>query len=167
MNIGANIVALRKKNNITQEALASQMGVTAAAVSKWENNGTFPDLLMLCALADFFQVTTDELLGRNVKPICIAVASDSQALANQVQALAQRYGCRVGHLIWGDLNDALEAIRKDDEVTHLLCSFDKPIPEAEMPQIPNVQLIEAHCDNAPEEALAIFEMFLQHLPQRR
>jgi transcriptional regulator with XRE-family HTH domain len=65
MNIGRKILELRKQINITQEELASELGVTAAAVSKWENNYTLPDILMLGALADFFNVTTDELLDRN------------------------------------------------------------------------------------------------------
>ena len=67
MNIGKIILDLRRKQNITQEELAAELGVTAAAVSKWENGYTLPDILMLCALADFFQVTADELLGRNTK----------------------------------------------------------------------------------------------------
>ena len=37
MNIGRNILELRKQKNITQEELAAELGVTAAAVSKWEN----------------------------------------------------------------------------------------------------------------------------------
>ena len=38
MNIGNNISALRKKKGITQEELANELGVSAQAVSKWENN---------------------------------------------------------------------------------------------------------------------------------
>ena len=37
MNIGKTIFELRKAKNVTQEALAAELGVTAAAVSKWEN----------------------------------------------------------------------------------------------------------------------------------
>ena len=36
MNIGFNIRRLRNENGMTQEQLASRMGVTSAAVSKWE-----------------------------------------------------------------------------------------------------------------------------------
>ena len=61
MNFGKNLSELRKRENITQEALAADLGVTAAAVSKWENGNTLPDILMLCALAEYFQVTTDAL----------------------------------------------------------------------------------------------------------
>lgn len=65
MNIGHKILMLRKQQNITQEKLAAEMGVSIAAVSKWETGNSMPDIVMLCALADFFKVTTDELLGRN------------------------------------------------------------------------------------------------------
>lgn len=65
MNLGNQIQMLRKLNNITQEKLAAEMGVSIAAVSKWETSNAMPDIVMLCALADFFHVTTDELLGRN------------------------------------------------------------------------------------------------------
>ena len=64
MNIGNQIQKLRKQKDITQEILASEMGVSVAAVSKWENGNSMPDIVMLCALSDYFQVTTDELLGR-------------------------------------------------------------------------------------------------------
>ena len=64
MNLGKTILELRKAKNVTQEDMAAQLGVTAAAVSKWENDYTLPDIPMLCAIADYFQVTTDELLSR-------------------------------------------------------------------------------------------------------
>lgn len=64
MNLGKNIYELRKERGVTQEGLAAELGVTAAAVSKWEKGNTLPDVLMVCALADFFGVSTDELLGR-------------------------------------------------------------------------------------------------------
>ena len=44
MNIGNNISALRKKKGITQEELANELGVSAQAVSKWENNSSCPDV---------------------------------------------------------------------------------------------------------------------------
>lgn len=64
MNLGKTILDLRKAKNVTQDEMAAELGVTAAAVSKWENGYTLPDILMLCAIADYFQVTTDELLNR-------------------------------------------------------------------------------------------------------
>ena len=61
--LGARIVAHRKKAGLTQDKLAEQLGVTAQAVSKWENDQSCPDITMLPKLAELFHTTTDELLG--------------------------------------------------------------------------------------------------------
>lgn len=58
-----NIARLRRRRQITQEELADYLGVTKAAVSKWENRQTTPDILLLPQLAGFFGVTIDELMG--------------------------------------------------------------------------------------------------------
>lgn len=63
MNIGENILRLRREHRITQEVLADFVGVTKASVSKWETNQSKPDILLLPQLAAFFGVTVDELLG--------------------------------------------------------------------------------------------------------
>ena len=65
MDLGKNIFELRRAKGITQEELAEELGVTAAAVSKWEKGNTLPDVLMVCAIADHFGISTDELLGRS------------------------------------------------------------------------------------------------------
>lgn len=64
--LGMRIKNLRKKMNITQEDLAERLGVSFQAVSKWETSAAYPDLSMLPVLANFFNVTTDELLGVNI-----------------------------------------------------------------------------------------------------
>ena len=61
--LGRRIVALRKKMKLTQDQLAEQLGVTAQAVSKWENDQSCPDIATLPRLAEIFHCTTDELLG--------------------------------------------------------------------------------------------------------
>ena len=63
IKIGAIIKKLRAENHITQETLATAIGVTPQAISRWEAEGGYPDLELLPALADFFKVSTDELLG--------------------------------------------------------------------------------------------------------
>lgn len=62
-NLADNIARLRRRRQITQEELADYLGVTKAAVSKWENRQTTPDILLLPQLASFFGVTIDELVG--------------------------------------------------------------------------------------------------------
>ena len=62
MNIGNNIATLRKEKGITQEELSNILGVSAQAVSKWENNSSCPDVALLTDIADYFGVTVDALL---------------------------------------------------------------------------------------------------------
>lgn len=60
--IGAVISKLRKTKGITQEELAKYVGVSAQAVSKWENGGV-PDTELLPKIADYFNVSIDQLFG--------------------------------------------------------------------------------------------------------
>ena len=48
--LGTRINMLRKRNGITQEELAEQMGVSPQADSKWEKDLSIPDLPVLSAL---------------------------------------------------------------------------------------------------------------------
>lgn len=63
--IGKQIVSMRKERGIKQEELANYVGVSAQAVSKWENGGV-PDTELLPRIADFFKVSVDSLFGRSV-----------------------------------------------------------------------------------------------------
>ena len=63
LNMAENIVRFRHEKKITQEQLASFLGVTKAAVSKWETRQSTPDIMLLPRLAAFFDVTVDELIG--------------------------------------------------------------------------------------------------------
>ena len=62
-NFGNRIKALRRKMNLTQEELAERLNVSYQTISKWETNASLPDITMFPILANFFTVTTDELLG--------------------------------------------------------------------------------------------------------
>ncbi len=64
MNIGAIIKEKRQKKDLMQEQLAEYLNVSVSAVSQWESGKTTPDFSMLIPLANFFDVTLDELLGR-------------------------------------------------------------------------------------------------------
>ena len=61
--IGENIRNFRKKNDLTQEALADRLGVSYQSISRWENGTTYPDLELIPAIAEVLSVTVDELLG--------------------------------------------------------------------------------------------------------
>ena len=63
MNIGEKIFILRKKRQLTQDALAEKLHVSPQAISKWERGITNPDIELIPKLSEFFDITTDELLG--------------------------------------------------------------------------------------------------------
>ena len=63
MEIGKNIQQLRREKGLTQEQTAGALGVTSAAVSKWETGAAVPDVALLCPLARLLGTTVDGLLG--------------------------------------------------------------------------------------------------------
>ena len=62
---GDRLAGLRRSTGMTQDALASRLGVSAQAVSKWERAVCFPDISLLPALADTFGISIDLLFGRS------------------------------------------------------------------------------------------------------
>ena len=65
--IGTKIAKLRKEKELKQDELAEILGVSAQAVSKWENDVTCPDISLLPKIADTFGVSIDSLF-REEKP---------------------------------------------------------------------------------------------------
>ena len=59
MNLADKIIEERKKNGWSQEELASKLGVSRQAVSKWESSGSIPDLQRILQMSELFGVTTD------------------------------------------------------------------------------------------------------------
>lgn len=57
------IADLRKRRNITQKELSDVIGTTFQTISRWENGTSMPDITVLPAMADYFNVTVDQLLG--------------------------------------------------------------------------------------------------------
>ena len=63
MEIGKNIAEIRKKRGLTQEELGAKLGVTNQAVSKWENQTSLPDVMLLPEIAAALGVTLNDLYG--------------------------------------------------------------------------------------------------------
>ena len=67
MILADKIIEERKKNGWSQEELASKLGVSRQAVSKWESSGSIPDLQRILLMSELFGVTTDYLLKDEIE----------------------------------------------------------------------------------------------------
>ena len=63
INIGNNLKRLRLQKGLTQEQLADVFSVSAQAVSRWENNTSYPDITLLPGLAIYFNTSVDAIVG--------------------------------------------------------------------------------------------------------
>lgn len=108
LKISEVILRERQKNKLTQEELASKLGVSAQAVSNWERGG-YPDIVLLPQIANFFHITVDELIG-----------NDEATRQADIESFKKRYGV---HSSPDSLALAKEYYRKypnDFEVCELL-----------------------------------------------
>lgn len=62
MKIGVKLTELRRRKGLTQNQLAEMLGISAPAVSKWENDSSYPDITLLCPLARALDTNVDTLL---------------------------------------------------------------------------------------------------------
>ena len=68
LKLNDTICFYRKKQGLTQEELAVKLGVTNQSVSKWESAQCCPDISLIPKLADIFDVSIDELFGKEPTP---------------------------------------------------------------------------------------------------
>lgn len=109
VKINEQIAFLRKQKGLTQEELANALGVTNQAVSKWESAQCCPDIQLLPAIADFLEVSIDELLGckdtAGLGDICLKIKSYFTSLpeketfenAFRIAALLHEVACTDGY----------------------------------------------------------------------
>jgi DNA-binding XRE family transcriptional regulator len=77
--LNENIKELRLARGLNQVEFAKILGVSKQCVSNWENDNVMPSIEMLVKIADFFNVTTDYVLGRNEnKYLDVSRLSDEQ-----------------------------------------------------------------------------------------
>ena len=86
VNIGRTIARERRRKGVTQEALAAHLGVSKAAVSKWELCQSLPDVGLLPRIAAYFSLTLDELFDWRDE----LTEAESDALYAEVYALGEK-----------------------------------------------------------------------------
>jgi len=115
IQLGKKIRELRKKKGLTQEQLAAVLNMSPKTVSKWETNETFPDMTLIPALAEFFEVNLDTLFGY-----------EPEGKKKKLEDIF----AQTRTLFWNDfdrceaiLKTALEEYPSDDELRHTLLSL--------------------------------------------
>ncbi len=109
---GNMVAALRKKKGMTQLELAEKMGVTDKAVSKWERDLSFPDVNTIPKLAEFFNVTVDELIQAKSKEKEITAKNKASNIASlALKGIALAMGISVAVLTFMNEIEAETAIQ--------------------------------------------------------
>lgn len=68
-NFKENLRKIRKENNLSQEQLADELGVSRQAISKWESGSAYPEMDKIIALCDKFDLNIDDLLHKDIKEV--------------------------------------------------------------------------------------------------
>lgn len=69
MNLGSEILNIRKEQQLTQEEFGKLFHVTRQTVSNWENEKSYPDLQVLVDMSDRFEISLDTLLKEDPKMV--------------------------------------------------------------------------------------------------
>ena len=86
MRIHANIRYYREKSGMLQSDLGKLLGISAQAISKWEVGRSEPDIESILKMCDLFNITADELLGRDDKQT--KADGDVEKMVSQLQDLS-------------------------------------------------------------------------------
>ncbi len=181
--LGDNLKQLRREQNLTQEQLASLLGVSYQSVSRWENNLCYPDIELLPVIADFFKITVDKLLGINEQlekqtveaclaefqhaisrgdvQECIRIAREGVAKYPNNYVLLNKlmYALFIAGDDSGNIPDWKENMQKyDKEITSLGERIMKYCPDQEIRLEATARLAFNHCEMGRKEiGRAIYE----------
>ena len=97
LTLGEKIKELRKRDGRKQEDLAGALGVSNQAVSRWEKDGSYPDMEMIPAIANYFNVSIDELFGY------------SKDRGDKLKAILSKADKAIGEN--GDMTECVEMLR--------------------------------------------------------
>lgn len=89
MILGCRLRELRKENNLTQEKLGEILGVSKVSVSGYENGNRIPSLEILNKIIDFFGISSDFLLGRELNVVCEESNLSLRLSANDVEIIRE------------------------------------------------------------------------------
>ena len=68
-NFSDNLKKIRKDNNLSQEQLAEELGVSRQAISKWESGSSYPEMDKIIQMCNKFNLNIDDLLNKDITEI--------------------------------------------------------------------------------------------------
>jgi len=151
---GERLVALRKETTLSQKECAAAFGVDASKYNKWENEKNSPDYETVCRLAQFFNTTTDYLLGNsNVRhlPDQVQLQDWQQALHAQIMNALQSFFLKHTDLPMPKLDTVL-LIGIRQAIQSILQSTDRFISSIDHPPLSLPEL-----EKAVDRFLIVFE----------
>lgn len=92
MNLGENILRLRKNAKLSQEMLAEKVGVSRQTISNWELGETSPNPEQLKLLSKTLKVSVDELLENDIKEVLVEKVSNTEKLAGMIIKILKAIG---------------------------------------------------------------------------
>ena len=104
MALAEKLYELRKKNGLSQEQLAEQLGVSRQAVSKWESGQSVPESDKMISISNYFHVSLDYLMkeeSTNSETFDIEVPSGKKGSGRKTPGLIVCIGGIVCLILWG------------------------------------------------------------------
>ena len=166
LKIGNKIKAKRRERNLTQEELASILGVTKAAVSKWENEESYPDIMLLPQIAQLFHMTMDDLFdfSPNDKPLVVVNEYHFGLSLETVDKRIMDYGiakeCSIDRV--GDTWEVrFHFVSTREDIPHILQKYIKPgmLIDGYSVRIADVKIIS---DNKPNKCYICSEKIWEY-----
>lgn len=96
--LGEKIISERKKCKLSQEDLAEKLGITRQTISNWELNETSPDLKQASKLCDIFNISLDELTGK--ESAILTKLDKTESNSKLIIKLVKTVGITLGTLIF-------------------------------------------------------------------
>ena len=96
--LGEKIISERKKCKLSQEDLAEKLGITRQTISNWELNETSPDLKQASKLCDIFNLSLDELTGK--ENAILTKLDKTESNSKLIFKLVKTVGITLGTLIF-------------------------------------------------------------------
>ena len=118
--LGELIAELRQDRGMTQNELAQMLCVSSGTISNYENGVHLPDIEKLAALADYFHVTTDYLLGRSTSSVPTDLLQQPVTQDKTVLDIINIF-TRLPH----DRQQALALIMSDLEINFMIDAYSK------------------------------------------